>query len=308
MCLLAYQNESLVSFLADWPSMDEFDEVCNESLDTLKPEGRECTCGSGPASRGFFEIVYSECPWHKTTISLSRIGQLWNCLMIVRDPMLMPDFLRPYWRQCAQRNCNDSMTVKSSLIHTTGLGIGYGECGFRAEWATLAGIVMSNTPNIHCVEPSNPVTPLMTLIEASMYRMPGGDWGYVHRCLMLWLSVVQSNGHDLEEYGRRENELLADKELNLKRHIYFERINKKYSPRSKHVVCLRGYKYGAEPKDWEILWSVPEKGWAAAFWRLVEDGRQLVPGAWVEDSDDEEGDEYIFSGCGASLLGPQSWL
>ncbi|TGJ81266.1 hypothetical protein E0Z10_g7499 [Xylaria hypoxylon] len=98
----------------------------------------------------------------------------------------------------------------------------------------------------------------------------------------------KSNGYDLEEYGRRESELLADNDSELNRAVVCQ-MDKPAKRYRYDIAQLRGYEYGPEPKDWKILLSFPEKSYAADFWRLVEDGPQLVPGAWVEDSDDEEG-------------------
>jgi hypothetical protein len=109
--------------------------------------------------------------------------------------------------------------------------------------------------------------------------------------LTLWLSRIESNGYDLREYGRRENEMLQDKDLKLSRVFGLRRkVSKGTWTRPK--IYLRGYEYGPEPGDWKVLWSFPEKSYAADFWRLVEGGLQLVPGAWVEDSDDDEVDEW----------------
>lgn len=296
--------------------MDEFDEICNPFLYRFDPEGRVCTCQNGLVSRRFFKLLQRfECPWHETTTLESRLVQLWIHLAIVLDPMAIPDFLQPYWSQNIRATCTSSTVHRVSMIHVAAAGMGLKATDdttreVRAEWATLAGMVLSNTPNpnIRHVEALIPGTPLIILIKNSIDQHQGGDWKQVHSCLVLWLSEVQSSGHDLEEYGRRENELLADKELNLPRYCYFERYWKRELSLNEHVACLRGYEYGPEPKDWKILWTVPEKSYAADFWRLVEDGPQLVPGAWVEDSDDEEGDDYIFWGQDPSRLGLQSWL
>ncbi|GAW26651.1 putative ankyrin repeat-containing protein [Rosellinia necatrix] len=89
-----------------------------------------------------------------------------------------------------------------------------------------------------------------------------------------------------KEYGRRENELLADKDIGIENSRIFAQWDATMGRFRIIPVWLRGYVYGPEPEDWRILWSFPERGYAADFWRLVEDGAQLVPGAWVEDDDD----------------------
>lgn len=117
------------------------------------------------------------------------------------------------------------------------------------------------------------------------------DW------LWLWLSKVRASGHDLEDYGRREKELLVAESINSKRvHVCYPKYSRNgdygywFDMGPPHVVWLRGYQYGPEPEDWKILWSVPEKSYAADFWRFVENEHQPMPGAWVDDSDDDEDD------------------
>ncbi|KAJ8131143.1 hypothetical protein O1611_g2480 [Lasiodiplodia mahajangana] len=176
-------------------------------------------------------------------------------------------------------------------------GLGCSTKESQSEWANLADVVIQNTLDIHHLDITscyfyNESTPLMTVIRGWVNNLKYRDLNqdilsraYVH--LEPWLLAVRSNGYDLEEYGRRENELLADKELNLPGRCGF-RVEQEGSRSFIAFIRLRGYEYGLDPRDWKILWSIPEKNYAADFWRLVEDGPQLVPGAWVEDEDEDE--------------------
>ncbi|KAI1117746.1 hypothetical protein F5Y14DRAFT_439039 [Nemania sp. NC0429] len=292
----------------DWFSMEELEEICDSSSYTFNLDGKMCTCNYGLASGDILSVVqHLECPQHEATTLVSRLKQLWQWDFYIRDPKVISDILQPYWSEDISALCTASMVTGFPLIHIIAKAMTYPGRRLMTEWAALAGTVLANTSNIHAPLGPEIATPLTTLVDKSINRRPGGDWGHVHFCLMQWLSKVQSSGYDLEEYGRRENELLTDKDLKVSRYCGFSRFHKKEKVRVHHVVCLRGYEYGPEPEDWRILWTVAEKRYAADFWRLVEDGPQSVPGAWVEDDDDEE-DDYIFSGWDPKYLGPILWL
>lgn len=227
--------------------------------------------------------------------------------MIV-DPLAIPKFLQPYWSQDLRAVCIASM-ADWPLIHTIGEVLGFAttelelqDRDWGLEWTRLANMVISNTPNIHHLNrlpsyllPRGKLTPLTGIVGVFIvWNTRKNYFSRLDSCFrQLWLPMVKSNGYDLEEYGRRENELLADKESNFsglcKVSFWDTEESKGYTA---GVVRLRGYEYGPEPKDWKVLWSLPEKSYSADFWRLVEDGPQLVPGAWVEDSDDDENEDW----------------
>ncbi|KAI8950237.1 hypothetical protein F4801DRAFT_579701 [Xylaria longipes] len=235
--------EDLVPFLADWSFTDELNKL-SDAQDFLKT------------------FRYLECPQHEETALLSRLRSLERMQFLPVHPMVTPELLRRYWTQDLHALCIASM-AGFSLIHIVARGLGEAHYNLSAEWASLAETVISNTPNIHHIESygnrswlgapwrrKTPAqsTPLMVVIKTSSldYRQSRNmNMRKLFSRVTLWLSKVQSSGHNLE--------------------------------------------------DWKILWSFPEKDYAADyaadFWRLVEDGPQLVPGAWVEDSDDEGDDD-----------------
>jgi hypothetical protein len=223
--------------------------------------------------------------------------------------MVIPEIFKPYWNQNIRALCEISM-ASYSLLHMVALGLGKAHAyhhnnfiPYPAEWAGLADILINHTSDIHHVRDGRVAwymflyrrplalllfTPLTAMINSFTYHMGKPVMlRYIPDLLMSWLSRVQSNGYDLKEYGRRENEMLHDEDLNLCRVCCYsiDYISSTYK-----FAQIRGYEYGPEPEDWKILWNFPEKSYAADFWRLVEDGPQLVPGAWVEDSDDDEED------------------
>ncbi|KAI0535007.1 hypothetical protein GGR58DRAFT_27062 [Xylaria digitata] len=274
-----FSYESNALFLTNW-SLNEL-EILLDPLDTsVDPEGKVCTCSISLMSKDVKKMYQGfECPSHETTTLESRLSQLFDDVDVVEDPMVIPDLLQPYWSQDLRALCATSIRT-CVLLHAIALGFGQANGGFIDGWAFLADMVICNTPNIHQITGLGDTSWLVAL-EANAQTL-------VSSRLRLWLSKIRSNGYDLEEYGRRENELLADKDLIPRTDLLIYRrvpgTCKRYD-----IAQLRGYEYGPEPEDWKILLSFPEKSYAADFWSLVEDGPRVVPGAWVEDSDDEEG-------------------
>ncbi|GAW17813.1 hypothetical protein ANO14919_072800 [Xylariales sp. No.14919] len=214
--------------------------------------------------------------------------------------MVIPDYLQPYWSRDLRTVCATS-TGTINLLHLMAKKLGLVSEELIGGWTLLADSVIGNTPNIHIVGPRDvllctlldemaPRTPLMALIRTLF-----AFWGrhkeeiQIYSRLRLWLSMIRSNGYDLEEYGRREMELLADDNLNLERYVAVSRRNKATGQWSYHSAQLRGYEYGSEPEDWKILLSFPENSYAADFWRLIDEGPRVMPGTWIEESDEEEG-------------------
>ncbi|KAI0445164.1 hypothetical protein F4803DRAFT_508744 [Xylaria telfairii] len=280
-------SRDLVSILADWSFADELTKLS----DDLDSESRGCNCYVGLISKeSWKKFKCLECPWHEDTTLESRLRSLGRALVV--HPIVIPDLLRQYWTQDLRALCIESVAT-FPLIHIVARGLGNPDDSVIVEWASLADTIISNTPNIHHIHKyqetvpnqrwtySPRLTPLMALIKPAVHSCEFG--GFARKGsgrLNLWLSKVQSSGYDLEEYGRRENELLMDKELELDNVCVFLRYDRQREAWERGIDgCIRGYQYGPEPKDWKILWSFPEKSYAADFWRLVEDGSQLVPGA-----------------------------
>ncbi|KAI0453917.1 hypothetical protein F5B21DRAFT_515030 [Xylaria acuta] len=296
--------------LADWSFRDQLKELFDVRDVYLNSESKECHCRIGLISTDFLSTSQRlECPWHEETTLESRLRSLQQVAISSVQPMVIPDLFRRYWIQDLRALCTVSLAT-SSLIHIVALGLGEAHSDPRStEWASLAKTVIINTPSIHHLAECQSIswylaplswkapvqlTPLMVVIKAAAYASGG-----VHQLKSIagrftsWLSNVQTSGHDLEEYGRRENELLADTSLELNNECLFVRGSRADEPWRYITGRIRGYHYGPEPEDWRILWSFPEKSYVADFWGLVEDGPQLVPGAWVEDSDDDGRDHWF---------------
>ncbi|KAJ2989574.1 hypothetical protein NUW58_g3404 [Xylaria curta] len=251
----------------DWIHIDK---LCGPLEDDFGFESTHCKCEIGLISKEFLRTFQSiECRSHAKTTLESRLERIWYAPDYMQNPMIIPDLLEPYWSQGPRALCIAS-TATDSLIHIVAEGLGRANGKSLAEWGLLAEIVISNTPDISgladcprwlttCLKTTGSTrwTPLMVMFGFAKCELKSNTAAMCK--LKLWLQKVQSAGYDLEEYGRRESELLADEGLKL------------------NQVAIR-----------VTLWSYPEKSYAADFWRLVEDGPQVVPGAWVEDSEDED--------------------
>ncbi|KAF2972023.1 hypothetical protein GQX73_g1509 [Xylaria multiplex] len=265
------------SFLTNWSSNEL--EILTDPLDTyFDPKGETCSCALSLVSRDvkkIYQVV--ECPSHETTTLKSRLKQLFYHVNVVEDPMAIPDFLQPYWSQDF-RALRTASIGTFDLLHVIAIGFGSSNYEFTGGWALLADMVVCNTPDIHQI----------TNFGTRDWLPRPSVWTLVSNHLKLWLSKIRSNGYDLKEYGRRENELLANKDLILGSCLLISRREAE-TYRRYDIAWLRGYEYGPEPEDWKVLVSFPEKSYAADFWNLVEDGPQVVPGSWVEDDDGAEG-------------------
>lgn len=221
--------------------------------------------------------------------------------------MLIPELLEPYWGQDIKALFIQSEIHNCPLIHTIAIGLGVCPDEDRTEWIAVIDIAIRNARNIHHVlkKDQHPggffgelqVSALVWLIASFMrYNLGYTNLTRVNNWLQLWLSRIKTSGHDLEDYGRRENELLATMSLHSRRLLItrFEHLLDSggdgmwVSVDPPKIAWLRGYQYGPKPEDWKILWSFREKSYAADFWRFVENEHQPVPGAWIDDSDDDD--------------------
>ena len=94
-----------------------------------------------------------------------------------------------------------------------------------------------------------------------------------------WLEDLLIAGVDLEAYGE------------LERAAYEEACsNSGYWP---HVwvknpcLYLVSFTYGPRPQDWNFVWDAFVEDFAGEFWQLVEPPPVRIPGAWVDEDEDE---------------------
>lgn len=94
-------------------------------------------------------------------------------------------------------------------------------------------------------------------------------------CVRLFLESASEAGIDLEEYGRRESELLVP-------YVSYYRGWKDFTttPSNPYLVSI---KYGPRPEDWDFTWDLLVEEFAGEFWEMLENQPLHIPGAWVDD-------------------------
>ena len=94
-------------------------------------------------------------------------------------------------------------------------------------------------------------------------------------CVRLFLESASEAGIDLEEYGRRESELLVP-------YVSYYR-GRKISPQPQVNRYLVSIKDGPRPEDWDFTWDLLVEEFAGEFWEMLENQPLHIPGAWVDD-------------------------
>ena len=135
---------------------------------------------------------------------------------------------------------------------------------------------------------------LMLQMFSRKYDAPSPWRNHALHLLRMWISSLKHAGADLLKYGRRENQLLLQHDLDSRdsmRCLWFREIeNGRRAHRAwllRIPVYILGYKYGPEPEDWDIYWNEPSDAYAGDFWNLIENPPLRIPGSW-EDAFDED--------------------
>ncbi|KAI1180972.1 hypothetical protein F4777DRAFT_181053 [Nemania sp. FL0916] len=285
--------------VADWFYTDSSKKLTDMLTADFDHGDGNCRCGSFGPPEGVFKIVRDmECPNHEKTTLKSRIEKLLG-FSVGLVPRFIPYFLQPHWSQDLGALCRDSVAI-FPLITIVAFALGRID-----EWPPMADEMIRNTPDIHCVgrhrdgrggpHRLNRSTPLIALIKGFSIFIDDNSLMSVElpSRLKLWLQSIKSAGYDLQGYGRRENEMLLDRKLRLDNKLASLINRKRGTPPRWEPRYLRGYEYGPEPDDWKILWAVRERSWSADFWKMVDGEPQpIIPGGWVEDSDDDQDDDW----------------
>jgi len=95
--------------------------------------------------------------------------------------------------------------------------------------------------------------------------------------LLTWLEDLHDSGIDLEEYGRKELELyetgLTDRSFEKTRYEGDGYLR---------TWCIARFVYGPLPSDWDVVLEEQEP---------VPGNPARVPGAWIDDADDDGDDD-----------------
>jgi len=109
--------------------------------------------------------------------------------------------------------------------------------------------------------------------------------------LQMVLDDLRDSGVDIFKYGMVENRLLKLGSLNQTLRYEDCQLGQRSwnEYRAKHPSWrLINFTYGANPEDWFVWGSDIWDGLAGEFWTMVENTGRHMPGAWVENSDDED--------------------
>lgn len=167
------------------------------------------------------------------------------------------------------------------------------------SWQELAKDMLSDTSINHltelCEEPTWPclltwtcdmtpltetVTRMMAWLNFTYGGTPSSRMTKKHEKILIiavrfLLEVISEAGIDLEEYGRRESELLVP-------YVPYYRSWTDFTttPSNPYLVSI---KYGPRPEDWDFTWDLLVEEFAGEFWEMLENQPLHIPGAWVDD-------------------------
>lgn len=248
-------------------------------------------------------------------------------------------------RVFSKEDVRQSTREKISLVHSAALALGcrYPEKlvpyqkprpwlhAYNEGWADVVTSVVSvatleDLTSIESVVPWDAYevtawkgTPLTSLIGGALcYLCPEISFNHwddlFHGCLLKWLTLLQSAGVNLLEYGQRELSVLHGLHENTKGAFDADAIAAsrtmlrhpmgKNTPKAKlyHVgakmrhtayIDTFGEKYwipfritdlevGPMPSDWRLRWAPEFEHMACEFWKLVEHQESTMPGTWVD--------------------------
>ncbi|KFG86363.1 hypothetical protein MANI_000165 [Metarhizium anisopliae] len=150
-------------------------------------------------------------------------------------------------------------------------------------------LIMPGVPPYSDVMTWRVMTPLTNSARSVMARLIGSHWGaqgprcakqyekILIRVVRLFLGSASEAGIDLEEYGRRESELLVP-------YVSYYRGWKDFTTTPTNPnPYLVSIKYGPRPEDWDFTWDLLVEEFAGEFWEMLENQPLHIPGAWVDD-------------------------
>ncbi|KAI1644455.1 uncharacterized protein F4817DRAFT_360756 [Daldinia loculata] len=290
-------DPSLAGHLLGYPEDPKYD-------DNMRCLLSRCNCQTGSYNPAVNEALLPyRCPSHRSTSLRSRLERAREVLKRKGSIEVFRLILEPDWSTNPKAvHSHAILPIITVVAYRLGaavadllrdyeslsrpININHLNASVR-DYFTFTVDIIKETPNIH-VFSSDRHYPSKIKGTAMAYVIRGitGQmfWYQIRPCLAsklvrLWLEALKQAGINLEAYGRREKEIFAGKSYDILAGNGSE----------KRLVDFR---YGPEPEDWEFYFGEPIDDYVGEFWKLVEDPPLRVPGAWADDDNHYDGDDY----------------
>lgn len=93
--------------------------------------------------------------------------------------------------------------------------------------------------------------------------------------IQLWAEGLRRAGVDLQQYGAIEHNALVG-------------AHPRQNQIFRETYGIFEFAYGVEPSDWNLWYYHPGDIYAATFWALIEYLQYRLPGAWIDEDEEDE--------------------
>ncbi|KAI1803617.1 hypothetical protein F4811DRAFT_553696 [Daldinia bambusicola] len=268
-----------------------------------------CNCRYGYEHHHIYmALLPYQCPSHRSTSLSSRVMRANYILESLGPINAVKTVLEPDWTTNTQAIFSNSaypmiISIARGLMRAARIDLYSDHLQEERHrefnnYFTFALDVIKGTPDVHITDPvmlregGGKLTALLCAVFSAVISSVPFDRYYFHfelakfvASIRKWLEVLALAGVDLEAYGQREYGFLIGS-CNL-RHItiFWDDMCVKV-----HFVH---FKFGPKPEDWQFYFNEPTDEFAGDFWNLVKDPPLNIPGAWVEEEEEEEAYDYV---------------
>ena len=128
-------------------------------------------------------------------------------------------------------------------------------------------------------------------VEFAASWMATRRWSWkrnLRECVKRWLENILEAGHNLKAYGEAEMLEFHHQDLGSPLWAWPPRTQDTRGS-SEGPYRWKGFKYGPSPEDWDLIWELAPavEEFVADFWAWVENPLLAVPGAWVDDDEED---------------------
>lgn len=114
--------------------------------------------------------------------------------------------------------------------------------------------------------------------------------------VQVWLEILDDLRVDLLAYGKKEHGIFVKKTTLLGVYLKPQMSHDENRIEERHSAHLISFSYGPKIDDWKFWFALEKPCWDyyqnfRLFWELVEHPEKGVPGAWYEDTSDNESDQ-----------------